>query len=72
MAYTAADLRMADDHIAQGEQHIVRQEQLISRMRSKGLPTNVAELLLDEFQHTLRQHRDHRVLMVDSLYPDGV
>lgn len=71
MAYTAADLRMADDHIAQGEQHIIRQEQLISRMRSQGFPTTVAEQLLDEFHHTLRQHREHRVLMLDSLYPGG-
>ena len=67
MAYSSADIRMADRHIAQGERHIVQQEELISRLRSRGLPTDQAEDLLAEFEATLHQHRDHRTLMMISL-----
>jgi len=67
MAYTAAHIRMADEHIAQGERHIVQQEELISRLRSHGLPTDQAEDLLAEFEATLHQHRDHRALMIISM-----
>jgi hypothetical protein len=63
MAYTAADLRMVDDHIAQGERHVSRQEEIVAWLRSRGHPTEVAEQLLAEFQSTLQQHRAHRELM---------
>lgn len=67
MAYTAADLQMVDDHIAQGERHIVQQMELIARLRSRGLPTNLAEDLLEEFRATLSQHREHRAIMIVSM-----
>lgn len=67
MAYTAADLQMVDDHIAQGEKHVIHQEELISRLRARGLPTDRAEDLLEEFRQTLHQHREHRTLMVRSM-----
>lgn len=67
MAYTAADLEMVDDHIAQGEKHITRQLELIARLRSFNLPTSQAEQLLEQFQATLSRHREHRELMIESL-----
>lgn len=67
MAYTAADLRMVNDHIAQGETHVIHQEELISRLRARGLPTDKAEDLLEEFRATLHQHREHRTLMARSM-----
>jgi hypothetical protein len=67
MAYTAADLEMVQHHVAQGELHIVRQEELISRLRSHGLPTAAAEDLLEEFRATLRQHRDHLAIIAKSM-----
>lgn len=63
MAYSAADLRMVDDHIAQGERHVTRQKEIIAFLRSRGHPTKAAEQLLVEFQATLQQHRAHRDLM---------
>ena len=60
MAYTAAELKMVDDHIAQGERHIIQQEDLIARLKSHSLPTAEAELLLDEFRSTLALHLEHR------------
>ena len=64
MAYSAADLRMVDAHIAQGERHVKRQEEIVEWLKSRGHPTEVAEQLLAEFQSTLVQHRSHRELML--------
>ena len=64
MAFSAADLKMVDDHIAQGERHVTRQEEIVAWLRSKGHPTEIAEQLLAEFQSTLLQHRAHRDLMM--------
>ena len=66
MAYSAADLRMVDDHIAQGERHVTRQLELVAWLQSRGYPTEMAEQLLIEFQSTLEQHRSHRELMLRS------
>lgn len=66
MAYSAADLRMVDDHIAQGERHVTRQLEIVEWLRSRGHPTEMAEQLLAEFQATLMQHRAHRDLMRHS------
>lgn len=67
MAYTAAELRMVEDHIAQGERHIIGQEELISRLRARGLPTDEADALLGLFRETLQEHRDHRDRICRSL-----
>ena len=64
MPFSAADLQMVDDHIAQGERHVTRQEELLAFLRSKGHPTEMAEELLAEFEATLLQHRAHRDLML--------
>lgn len=67
MAYSAADLEMANHHVAQGERHVSMQEALIARLRDHGLPTAAAEELLVEFQAILQQHRAHRDMMSRSL-----
>ena len=66
MAYTPADIDMADRHIAQGERHINQQQDLLARLRAHNLPTDQAEDLLEEFRATLLQHREHRALMIRS------
>ena len=67
MAYTRADLQMVDDHIAQGERHIIQQEELVTRLRERGLPTEAAEKLLSDFREMLQQHWDHRALIAKDL-----
>lgn len=67
MAYTPDDLQIVDDHIAQGERHIIRQEEIITRLRSRGTPTENAETLLTEFRALLHQHWEHRALIVKDL-----
>ena len=68
MASTVAELRMVEDHVAQGERHLIRQEELISRLRSRGLPTGEAEALLACFRETLHEHREHRDRICKALY----
>ena len=60
MAFTLAEMRMVDDHIAQGEKHVTRQKELIAWLKGRGHSTDLAEQLLAAFQQTLRQHRAHR------------
>lgn len=67
MAYTAADLEMAKRHVAQAERHIVEQEELISRLRERSLPTEDAEQLLATYNSLLQKHRQHRDAMADQL-----
>jgi hypothetical protein len=64
MAYTAAELQMVDDHIALGERHVTRQEELVAWLRSRGHPTEQAEDLLAEFKSALVQHHAHRERML--------
>ena len=64
MAFSAADLKMVDDHIAQGERHVSRQEELVAWLQSRGHPTEAAEELLVAFRATLFQHKAHRDLML--------
>lgn len=71
MAYTAADIEMANDHIAQGERHVAQQLELIARLRSRNLPTGEAEEFLEEFRATLVEHRSHRDLMLRSMEADS-
>ena len=67
MAYTQADLDMANRLIAEAERHIVRQEEIITDLGAKGADTNLAEELLAEFQATLRMHREDRDLIAREL-----
>jgi hypothetical protein len=64
MAFTAAELKMVDDHIAQGERHVAEQEELLEWLRDRGHPTEMAEDLLVQFRATLVQHRAHRDRMI--------
>jgi hypothetical protein len=70
MAYTPANLKMVDDHIAQGERHVDRQRELIASLKAHGHPTEMAERLLVDFQSTLDQHRSHRAMMLREIEPD--
>ena len=67
MAYTAADLITAERHIAEGEAHIVRQEELVTKLEAKGRDSTVARQLLTQFRVSLQVHRDHRDLIADEL-----
>jgi hypothetical protein len=65
--YTLADLAMADRHIAEGETHIVRQEELLAVLRSRGQPTKEAETLLRLLNDTQVEHRKHRDAIAKAL-----
>ena len=70
--YTRADVDMADRHIAEGEQHIARQEALLSRLRMQSLPTEEAEKLLAILNSTMVGHRTHRAAIIEALEAAGV
>ena len=57
----------AERHIAEGEPHIVRQEELVTKLEAKGRDSTVARQLLTQFRVSLQVHRDHRDLIADEL-----
>ena len=67
MSYTQQDLDMAVRHVDEGERHVVQQERILSELRLRGQPTDMAENLLGEFRQTLEQHKEHRDYIEASL-----
>ena len=53
------DLEMVRRHVRQGAAHVVRQFQLVAKLRADGRPTEVAEQLLATFEESQRQHEAH-------------
>ena len=65
--YTFADLDMADRHLAEGEELIARQERLLTSMRLRQQPTEVAESLLISLNRAQAEHRAHRAAIAAAL-----
>ncbi len=65
--YTLADLEMADRHIAHGEQHIARQEMLLTSLQLKGYQTKDAVALLKLLNEAQAEHRAHRDAIAAAL-----
>ena len=59
-AIQETELEMAERHVAAAELHLVQQEELVSRLKLDGLPTESADELLSIFRSTLMCHRQHR------------
>ena len=53
-------LEEAEGHVVLGEQHIVRQRQLVFELERDGHDTTVAKQLLAEFEATQVLHAEHR------------
>jgi hypothetical protein len=58
---------MAHRHVAKAERHIVEQEELVTRLRQSGLPTEDAEQLLATYNSLLHEHREHCGKIADQL-----
>ena len=65
-----AHLRLADQHIADGERRIDAQAALVERMRGAELPTGPAEDLLALLRATLVEWHRHRSLIITALNGD--
>jgi hypothetical protein len=51
--------QMVERHVRQGEQHVVRQREILAELGRGGHPTAFARELLVLFEWTLTQHRKH-------------
>ena len=71
--YTADDLQMADQLIAEAKQHIVREEELIDELRMLGHSTREAEHRLVAFMEALQRHYGRRDAIAAALEipPEG-
>jgi hypothetical protein len=64
------DLHLGQRFIAESEQRILRQRQMVERMRRKGQPTEQAEAVLKGFEASLLQLRNHVDVMQELMKPD--
>jgi len=62
-----ADLKLADAHVRQARHHIERQRALVRRLSRQGIPTEMAECILENLQTTLSLMESHRVLIRNLL-----
>lgn len=53
-------LRLARQHLVDGEARIARQAELVERLEAGGHPSELARALLVSFEETLDQMRAHR------------
>jgi len=70
IATERAHLAMADRDIAEGEERVLRQEQLVARLRAESRSTTEAEALLRLLRDTLqvwKAHRDQILRALDQL-----
>jgi hypothetical protein len=61
MAKGETELQMVQRHVREGEAHVQRQREIVTKMWERGAPTDIAVTLLEAFQDTLRQHKAHLV-----------
>ncbi len=50
-------IEMAHRHVAEGEDHLRRQREIVQRLKGLRLPTGEAERLLAQFEAALEEHR---------------
>jgi hypothetical protein len=61
MAKDETELQMVQRHVREGEAHVQRQREIITKMSERDAPTDIAVTLLEAFQDTLRRHKAHLV-----------
>jgi hypothetical protein len=59
-------------NIFAAERHVVRQRQIVARMRTRGENAALAEHILDVFETTLTEHRAHLAQATDQRSADLV
>ena len=59
-------IQMAERHILEGERHVRSQRAILARLDADGLPTDVAEDLLQQFESSLADHRASLARMRDE------
>jgi len=67
MTYSAADLELADRHVAEAESRIARQREIVAEHEARGWPLDQARLLLTSFEQTLHEMLEHRIAIAAEL-----
>ena len=67
MGYTPEDLAMARRHVVESEERVSQQRQLVGRLEEQGEPTGSAVRLLETFEVSLEQMREHLVAIEADL-----
>lgn len=67
MSYSQDDLAMARRHVHEGEDRVSRQRQLLGRLEERGDATGTATDLLEAFEVSLEQMRQHLVAIEEDV-----
>ena len=65
--FNSNDLELAERHVSEAEQHLLSQEQVISRLRLSGESSELAEDVLRTFEESLTIKRRDRDLISAQL-----
>jgi hypothetical protein len=60
------DLMMAERHVIEGRDRVVRQREIVLKLRASGLGSDLAEGLLMQFEDTLAAHEIHLIRLRNS------
>ena len=53
------ELEMVRRHVREGEGQVQRQSELLARLQERGAPTDLAVILLEQFEDIQRLHKEH-------------
>ncbi|OLP59940.1 hypothetical protein BJF93_10110 [Xaviernesmea oryzae] len=67
MPYTQADFQRADQAVRRAEERVLRQERLMSRLRSRGVGMREADRLLVQFYEALDIQRRYQNMVKRDL-----
>lgn len=67
--HSETEIEMVRRHVREGEEHVVRQREIVHRLPQSGEVAEIARALLVEFEKSLEAHRAHLARLL-SANPD--
>lgn len=64
MSTSETELEMAQRHVAKGRALVERQQHILAELRRDGHPTESAERLLADLEHTQHLHEKHLIRLI--------
>lgn len=64
------DFHLSQQYLAESELRVIRQQQLIGKLKRQGRATDQAEKLLKDFEKTLLSLRNHLHIMEELMKPE--
>lgn len=66
------ELEMVQRHVREGGGQVQRQSELLARLQERGAPTDMAVILLEQFEDTQRLHKAHLTRLESEAASDPI